>query len=95
MLGLTPKETGGGETTMLDRTKMMDKARDLAHQAKDRADDLAEKAGPRAAKGLDAAKTRLDKATHGKYHDTIENVSGKVERVLKREHHKPGGTDQT
>ncbi len=63
----------------------LDKAKELAGQAKGKAEELAEKAGPSAAKGLDAAKSSLDKATGGKYHDRIESVSGKVEGVLKRD----------
>ncbi|MEU6130881.1 antitoxin [Saccharopolyspora sp. NPDC047091] len=63
----------------------LDKAKDLANQAKDKAGELAEKAGPNATKGLDAAKTKLDKATGGKYHDQIENVSSKVEGVLNKQ----------
>ncbi|MEB3366171.1 antitoxin [Saccharopolyspora mangrovi] len=63
----------------------LDKAKELAGQAKGKAEELAEKAGPSAAKGLDAAKSSLDKATGGKYHDKIESVSGKVEGVLKRD----------
>ncbi|SFS55377.1 antitoxin [Saccharopolyspora flava] len=63
----------------------LDKAKELAGQAKGKAEELAEKAGPNAAKGLDAAKSSLDKATGGKYHDQIESVSGKVEGVLKRD----------
>ncbi|GAA4612323.1 antitoxin [Saccharopolyspora hordei] len=78
---------------------LLDKAKDLANQAKGKAEELAEKAGPSAVKGLDAAKTSLDKATGGKYHDKIESVSGKVEGLLK--HGKgpgdtgPGGDGQT
>ncbi|MER7013332.1 antitoxin [Saccharopolyspora sp. NPDC000359] len=75
----------------------LDKAKELANQAKGKAEELAEKAGPSAAKGLDAAKSSLDKATGGKYHDKIETVSGKVEGVLKREHHDgqhPKATDE-
>ncbi|MGW1682227.1 antitoxin [Saccharopolyspora sp. NPDC002376] len=64
----------------------LDKAKELANQAKGKAEELAEKAGPSAAKGLDAAKSSLDKATGGKYHDKIETVSNKVEGMLKREH---------
>ncbi|MDA3650020.1 antitoxin [Saccharopolyspora indica] len=74
----------------------LDKAKELANQAKGKAEELAEKAGPSAAKGLDAAKSSLDKATGGKYHDKIENVSGKVEGMLKREHpdgQQPKATD--
>lgn len=63
----------------------LDKAKELAGQAKGKAEEFAEKAGPSAAKGLDAAKSSLDKATGGKYHDRIESVSGKVEGVLKRD----------
>ncbi|MCI2421306.1 antitoxin [Saccharopolyspora sp. K220] len=68
----------------------LDKAKELAHQARGKAEHLAEKAGPSAVKGLDAAKTSLDKATGGKYHDKIENVSHKVEGMIKREHHPDG-----
>ncbi|WP_433871286.1 antitoxin [Saccharopolyspora sp. CA-218241] len=64
---------------------LFDKAKDLANQAMD-------KAGPGASKGLDAAKTRLDEATGGKYHDKIENVSGKVEKAINRDD-KGGGTE--
>jgi hypothetical protein len=64
----------------------LDKAKDLANQAKGKAEELAEKAGPSATKGLDAAKSSLDKATHGKYHDKIESVSHKVEGIIKRDH---------
>ena len=62
----------------------LDKAKELAQQARTKAEDLAEKAGPNAAKGLDAAKSGLDKATGGKYHDKIESVGGKVEGMLHR-----------
>lgn len=63
---------------------LLDKAKELAQQAR-------EKAGPSAAKGLDAASTRLDKATHGKYHEQIENVSNKVNSVLDPHKDAPGG----
>lgn len=74
----------------------LNKAKELAGQAKGKAEELAEKAGPSAAKGLDAAKSSLDKATGGKYHDKIESVSGKVEGVLKRDSAKddPGSQDK-
>ncbi|MBB5153676.1 antitoxin [Saccharopolyspora phatthalungensis] len=65
----------------------LDRAKELANQAKGKAEELAEKAGPSAAKGLDAAKSSLDKATGGKYHDKIETVSHKVEGMIKRDHH--------
>ena len=53
-------------------------------KAKEKAGELAHKAGPGAAKGVDSAKAQLDKATGGKYHDRIENVSGKVQDALKK-----------
>ncbi|MGP4021209.1 antitoxin [Saccharopolyspora sp. 5N708] len=68
----------------------LEKAKELANQAKGKAEHLAERAGPSAVKGLDAAKSSLDKATGGKYHDKIENVSHKVEGIIKREHHPDG-----
>ncbi|SDX53704.1 MT0933-like antitoxin protein [Saccharopolyspora shandongensis] len=68
----------------------LDKAKELANQAKGKAGELAEKAGPSAAKGLDAAKSSLDKATGGKYHDKIESVSHKVEGMIKRDDHPDG-----
>ena len=70
----------------------LDKAKEMAQQARSRAGEMAEKAGPSAAKGLDAAKSRLDKATGGKYHDKLENVSNKVEGLLKRDQ-RPGGPE--
>lgn len=53
-------------------------------RAKEKAGELANKAGPGAAKGLDSAKGQLDKATGGKYHDHIENASGKVHEALQK-----------
>ncbi|MEU6267394.1 antitoxin [Saccharopolyspora shandongensis] len=72
----------------------LDKAKELANQAKGKAEELAEKAGPSAAKGLDAAKSSLDKATGGKYHDKIESVSHKVEGMIKRDDQPPKGPDE-
>jgi hypothetical protein len=72
----TPREADMG---------FLDKAKELADQAKGKAGELAEKAGPGASKGLDAAKERIDKATGGKYHDQIESVSNKVGGVLHKE----------
>ncbi|GAA0512304.1 hypothetical protein GCM10011581_02610 [Saccharopolyspora subtropica] len=63
----------------------LDKAKELAQQARGKAEELAEKAGPSAVKGIDAAKDRLDKATGGKYHDKIETVSHKVEGLIKKD----------
>lgn len=62
----------------------MDKAKGMADQAKEKAGEMAHRAGPSATKGLDSAKGQLDKATGGKYHDRIENVSGKVQDALKK-----------
>lgn len=62
----------------------MDKAIDYAEQAADRAAPLLEKASAAAAQGLEAAASSIDKATGGKYHDQIEDVSGKVGSVLGR-----------
>ncbi|MBE9373934.1 antitoxin [Saccharopolyspora sp. HNM0983] len=63
----------------------LDKAKDLANQAKGKAEELADKHGPTAAKGVDAAKSQLDKATGGKYHDKIEGVNSKVQDALNRD----------
>lgn len=62
----------------------MDKAIDYGEQAMDKAAPLLEKASVLAAQGLDAAASSIDKATGGKYHDQIEDVSGKVGGMLER-----------
>lgn len=62
----------------------MDKAKDLAQQARGKAEEAAEKAGPNATKGLHTAKEQLNKATGGKYQDKIETASGHVEGFLNR-----------
>lgn len=72
----------------------VDKAKDLANQAKGKAEEMAEKHGPQAAKGVDAAKSQLDKATGGKYSDKIEGVSNKVQDALNRDQNN-GGTGST
>lgn len=69
----------------------LDKAKELAGQARGKAGEFVKKAGPSAVKGWDTAKSRLDKATGGKYHDKIENVSSKVGEALKRTRHPHGG----
>lgn len=63
---------------------LMDKAIDYGEQAMDKAAPLLEKAGVLAAQGLEAAASSIDKATGGKYHDQIEDVSGKVGGMLDR-----------
>lgn len=68
----------------------LDKAKNFAEQAKGKAGELADKAGPHAGKGIDAAKSSLNKATGGKYHDQIENYGNKVEGALKRDHNGGG-----
>lgn len=73
----------------------LDKAKELAAQAKEKAAELAQgpagdKARELAAKGVDAAAGGIDKVTGGKYHDKIENVSTKVEGFLDKDG-KPGG----
>lgn len=67
---------------------LAEKAKPLKERAKplaEKAAPLAEKAGHLAAKGASATASKLDRATHGKYHDKIENVSGKVGKVLNRD----------
>ncbi|MCP3800275.1 hypothetical protein NLX83_13505 [Allokutzneria sp. A3M-2-11 16] len=71
----------------LDKAKELanqakDKVGPLAEQAKEKAGPLAEKAGGAAARGVDLAASKLDRATRGKYHDKIENVSTRLENVL-------------
>ena len=51
-----------------------EKAKPLAEKAA----PYAEKAADLAVKGVSSAASTMDKATGGKYHDRIENVSGKV-----------------
>lgn len=74
-----------------------DKAKPLAEKAKplaEKAAPYAEKAADLAAKGVSTAASTVDKATGGKYHDRIENVSGKVTGALSRDDHhrdEPGG----
>lgn len=68
----------------------LDKAKGMANQAKGKAEELAEKHGPQASKGVDAAKSQLDKATGGKYSDKIEGVSNKVQDALNRDQHNDG-----
>lgn len=78
---------------------LAEKAKPLAEKAKplaEKAGPLAEKAGHLAAKGVSAAASSMDRATHGKYHDKIENVSGKLGKALNRDgrpgHDKHTGT---
>ncbi|GAA2828999.1 Rv0909 family putative TA system antitoxin [Crossiella cryophila] len=68
----------------------LDKAKELAEQAKEKAAEFAQspagdKARELAAKGVDAAASGIDKVTGGKYTDKIETVSNKVEGFLDKD----------
>lgn len=69
---------------------LAERAKPLAEKAKpfaEKAAPYAEKAAGLAAKGVSTAASTVDKATGGKYHDKIENVSGKVAEALNRDGH--------
>jgi hypothetical protein len=83
--------------TFLDKAKdlaakvseeLAEKAGPLAEKAKplaDKAAPYAEKAATLAAKGVSTAASTMDKRTDGKYHDQIENISGKLGKALNRD----------
>ncbi|AUS78401.1 antitoxin [Actinoalloteichus sp. AHMU CJ021] len=48
----------------------------------DKAKELAQQAREKAAQGVDAAASKVDEMTGGKYTEHIENVSNKVENAL-------------
>ena len=62
-----------------------EKAAEVASDVAEKAGEVAAKAGAVAAKGVDAAATGVDKVTGGKFHDKIEDVSGKVESALDKD----------
>jgi hypothetical protein len=77
-------------------SEIANQAREAAGPAIDRArevaGDLVEKAGPYleraagyAAQGVAAAAEQLDKATNGKYTDSISSVTSKIEGALDKE----------
>ena len=84
-----------GERANQVAEELVDKAGPLAEKAKplaEKAKPLAEKAAPYAekaatlaAKGVSTAASTVDKATGGKYHERIENVSGKLGEALNRD----------
>ncbi len=61
-----------------------EKAGPLVEQAREKAAPYVEKAVPIAVKGVEAAVSTVDKATGGRYHDRIENVSQLVGNALNR-----------
>jgi hypothetical protein len=63
----------------------IERARDIAVDLVDKAGPYLEMAAGYAAQGVAAAADRLDKATGGKYTNTISSVSAKIEGVLDRE----------
>ncbi|HZA17264.1 MAG TPA: hypothetical protein VE645_10315, partial [Pseudonocardiaceae bacterium] len=56
----------------------------IVEQARDKAAPYVEKAVPFAVKGVEAAVATVDKATGGRYHDRIGNMSQVVEDALNR-----------
>jgi vacuolar-type H+-ATPase subunit H len=61
-----------------------ERAGPIVAQAKEKAAPYIEKAVPYAVKGVEAAVSTADKATGGRYHDKIENVSQLVGDALNR-----------
>ncbi|AOS61481.1 Rv0909 family putative TA system antitoxin [Actinoalloteichus hymeniacidonis] len=63
-------------------SNFLDKAKELAAQARERGGSVAEKVGDAAAKGVGVIADKADEMTGGKYTEKIEDVSEKIEGVL-------------
>jgi hypothetical protein len=60
------------------------KAGELSEVAREKAPDLFDRAADLAVKATDAAASGVDRATGGRYHERIEEVTAKVEASLDR-----------
>jgi hypothetical protein len=63
------------------------KAGELSEVAREKAPDLFDRAADLAVKATDAAASGVDRATGGRYHERIEEVTAKVEASLDRPRH--------
>ena len=79
-----PRSTGPARPPTAARQPAgLDRAREVAGEAP-RSRPYVEKAAGLAAQGVSAAAERIDKATGGKYSDTISAVTTKIEETLDR-----------
>jgi hypothetical protein len=76
-MGLTDKAKELADAALLKAGELSEVAREKAPGYLDRAADLAVKAA-------DAAASGVDRATGGRFHDRIEEVTAKVEQSLDR-----------
>jgi hypothetical protein len=76
-MGLTDKAKELADAALLKAGELSEVAREKAPGYLDRAADLAVKA-------TDAAASGVDRATGGRFHDRIEEVTAKVEQSLDR-----------